>query len=134
MIISNGKDRPLNTDAGTMPDVSGALMDWFQPMVFAIVTKTVSGFQAVETKTDINFQGVLQPMSGRQLMMKPEGQRKWNWFQLHAEPGLTLTPDDVVFYLGVQYRVMSQKDYRLNGYVEYTLVNDYTGAGPYNAP
>lgn len=133
MIFSNGKDLPLNANSGTLPDVSGAMLDYFQPMVFGVVVKTVQNFQAVETKTSVNFQGVWQPLSERQLMMKPEGQRQWKWFWLHAEPSLVLEPDSIITYLGIQYRVMTQKDYRLYGYLEYHLVDDYTGSGPTEA-
>lgn len=129
-VIANGSSSPLFAKAGTVPDVSGAMQDYFQPMVFTTVVKTVSGFQAVETPTALNFQGVIQPLTERQLMLKPEGQRSWNWLMLHADPSLTLNTDDVVNYLGVQTRVMTRKDYSLYGYIEYHLVQDYTGAGP----
>ncbi len=128
--IANGANRPLNTQAGTVPDVSGALKDWFQPMVFETVVKTTVGFQVVEAGTEINFMGVLQPMSPRQLALKPEGQRAWTWLTLHADPVLTLKVDEVVTYLGRQTRVMSRKNYELYGFIEYTLAQDWTGSGP----
>lgn len=128
--ISNGKNRPLNVQTGTVPDVSGAMKDWFQPMVFTLVAKIVNGFQVVETPEETNFEGVIQPLNKRQLMLKPEGQRAWTWFTLHAEPVLTLQVDDVVNYLGKQTRVMARTDYSIYGYVEYELVQDWTGAGP----
>lgn len=128
--IFNAANRPLNQVTGTVPDVSGAMTDWFQPMVFTQVTKETKGFQLIETATSINFRGVIQPLSGRRLELKPEGQRAWTWLLLHADPSLTLEVDEVVTFNGVQTRVMSQKDYRLYGYVEYELVQDWTGAGP----
>lgn len=127
--IGNGKNTPLNQKTGTLPDVSGALMDWFQPMVFARVVKE-AGFEVVETMVPVHFRGVIQPLSGRSLLMKPEGQRKWNWLQVHAEPSLTLTIDEIILYNEVQYRVMKQKDFTLYGYVYYELCEDFTGAGP----
>jgi len=130
MIISNAKDRPLFAAAGTVPDVSGAMTDYFQPMTFIRVLKEVLGFQAVETPTPIHFQGVIQPFTERQLFLKPEGQRAWTWLWLHADPVLTLEVDEVVTYNGIQTRVMSRKDYGLYGYVEYHLVQDWQGAGP----
>lgn len=130
MIIPNGKNTPLDARAGTVPDVSDAMFDWFQPMTFEPVGKVVSGFQVVETATPVNFLGVWQPLTERALQLKPEGQRAWSWFWVHAEPSLVLEVDDVVQYLGVQYRVMTHKDYRLYGYVEYHLVTDWTGSGP----
>lgn len=128
--IANGANIPLTFGQGTVPDVSGAMTDYYQAMVFTLVTKSVVGFQDVETPTNINFQGVIQPFTERQLFLKPEGQRSWTWFLLHAQPVLTLKTDDVVFWNGKQTRVMSRKDYAMYGYCEYHLVQDYTGAGP----
>lgn len=128
--IANGKDVPLNVQTGTVPDVSGALKDWFQPMIFTRVVKSIVDFQNVEVATPINFQGIIQVLSPRKLLFKPEGQRAWTWLWLHADPVLTLQVDEVVSYLGVQTRVMSRKDYSIYGYVEYELVQDWTGSGP----
>lgn len=113
-----------------MPDVSGAMLDYFQPMTFTLLTKTATGFEAVETGTPINFRGLIQPSTDRKLAMLPEGQRSWTWLELHAETVLQLQTDDVVLYQGVQTRVMTRKDYSLYGYNHYTLVQDWTGAGP----
>lgn len=99
-------------------------------MTFGIVTKTTEGFQAVEDVEEVSFQGVWQPLRERQLLLKPEGQRAWSWFWLHADPSLELDVDDTITYLGTQFRVMAKKDYDIYGYVEYELVQDYTGAGP----
>ncbi len=128
--IQNGKNTPLNVKTGTFPDVSGAMNDWFQPMVFERVTKETIGFQVVETGYETAFRGVIQPLSARRLEQKPVGQRAWTWVLLHAEPVLTLQVDEVVTYRGKQTRVMARKNYSLNGYVEYELVQDWTGAGP----
>lgn len=128
--IQNGKNTPLNVKTGTVPDVSGALQDWFQPMAFGIVTKRTINYQVVETVEQINFRGVIQPLKDRELSMKPEGQQAWTWLLLHAEPSLNLQVDNVIYYLGVQTRVMRKKDYAIYGYVEYHLVQDYTGSGP----
>lgn len=128
--ISNACNRPLNVQTGTIPDVGGALLDWFQPMTFELVTKTEAGFQVVETGETVNFRGVMQPLTERRLLLKPEGQRAWTWLLLHADPVLTLKVDDVVLYLGVQTRVMAKKDYAIYGYVEYHLCQDWQGSGP----
>lgn len=131
MIIRNAANVPLNLQTqGTMPDVSGALFDWFQQITFTSVSKSVQNFQAVEVGTSFSFEGTWQPFTDRQLVMKPEGERKWKWFLLHSQPNVPLIPDDVITYLGVQYRVKAMKDWSLNGYMEYHLIEDYTGAGP----
>jgi hypothetical protein len=128
--IFNAKDRPLNENTGTLPSVSDAMLDYFQPMTFTEVTKKKANFNVVEVATNVCFRGVWQPLTDRKLQMKPEGQRSWKWFWVHADPSLQLNTDDVITYLGVQYRVMADKDYSLYGYMEYHLVNDYTGSGP----
>lgn len=130
MILKNGKDTPLNQNSGTLPDVSTALKNWMQPMTFGLVTKVVENFQVKETMLNISFQGVWQPFSPKQLLLKPEGQRSWSWFWLHAETGLNLEPDQVVTYVNKQYRVMAKNDYNLYGYVEYHLIEDFTDSGP----
>ena len=132
--IANGNQVPLNVQMGTIPNVNGAMHDWFQSMVFTRVVKTPVGFQVLETALPIAFRGVIQPLSGKKLMLKPEGQRAWNWQWLHADPSLSLDVDEVVNYLGVQTRIMSRKDYQIYGYVEYELVQDWTGAGPQALP
>ncbi len=128
--INNGKNTPLNVRAGTVPQMGGAMLNWFQPMVFAPVEKTVSGYQVVETEEPISFRGVIQPLTNRDLQLKPEGQRAWTWLMLHADPSLTLDVDDVVSYLDVQTRVMARKDYTLYAYVYYELCQDWEGSGP----
>lgn len=130
-MISNAADRKLFENSGTLPDVSGGILNYFQPMVFTVIAKIVDkSYQVLETPVLTDFQGVWQPFTAQQISMKPEGQREWQWFMLHAQPGVTLNPDDVVTYLGTQYRVKSKLDYTLYGYVQYELNNDYTGAGP----
>lgn len=128
--IANGANTPINVRTGTVPDVSGALNDWFQPMVFTPIVKDVDAFQLVETPDPISFRGILQPFTKRQLLLKPEGERAWTWLTLHAEAQLTLQVDDVVDYLGKQTRVMARTNYSLYGFVEYELIQDWTGSGP----
>lgn len=128
--IGNAKNITLNQQAGTVPNVGGAMLNWFQPMIFMRVVKTNVGYQVVEDGVNYSFRGVIQPFTDRQLVLKPEGQRAWTWLWLHSDPSLTLDVDEVVSYLGVQTRVMARKDYSLYGYVEYQLVQDWTDSGP----
>lgn len=130
MPIKNGSDVPLNETGGNLPQVNGAMQTWFRAMTFYIVDKAIKNFLVKETAVAILFQGVWQVLSPQKLRMKPEGQRNWKWFMVHAEVSLILDPDMVIIYNGTQYRVESKKDYKEYGYVEYHLYQDYTGAGP----
>jgi hypothetical protein len=133
--IVNGCNTALNTMAqGTVPDVSGALQDRFQLMVFTLVATSVVGFQALQLGTEIAFQGNIQPFRTRDLQLIPEGQRSWSWYWVHALPGVNLATDDVVQYNGAQYRVMAKNPTEIYGYLEYQLVEDWTGSGPEVTP
>lgn len=132
--ITNGKDTPINQQVGTVPNMSMTLNNWLQPMTFMVVTKEVVAFRVAEDGENIAFRGVIQPLSNRDLYMKPEGQRAWSWFWIHATPNLKLNVDEVINYLGTQMRIMGVKDYSLYGYVSYEAVEDYTGAGPEVTP
>jgi hypothetical protein len=129
--IRNAGSIPLNQQPmGTVPDVSGALQDYYQSMVFMPVVKTVAGFVVSEVGSPINFRGNLQPLSERRLALKPEGERGWTWFMLHCDTALQLDIDDVVQWRGKATRVMGRKDFALYGYIYYELVQDWTGSGP----
>lgn len=128
--IFNAGNLPLSFRSGTVSDLSGAMTDWFQPMVFSLVGKFFSSFQLFENATNLNFRGVIQPLSGRKLELKPEGQRTWTWLLLHAEMTLQLDVDDVVTYKDVRMRVMTQKDFSIYGFYEYELVQDWEGSSP----
>lgn len=128
--IINAADIPLFQQNTSVPDVSGALQNYFQQIVFTLVAKMVNGFQLVETPTPINFFGTIQPFTARQLLLKPEGQRAWSWYTVHSEPGIVLKVDDVILWNDIQYRVMSRSNFSLYGYDEYHIVTDWTGSGP----
>lgn len=130
MPIKNGSDIPMNQTGGNLPQVQGAMQTWFRPMTFMIVAKVIKNYLVKETGTVVDFLGVWQVLSAQKLMMKPEGQRQWKWFMVHAETSLILDPDMVITYNGTQYRVESKRDYKEYGYVEYHLYQDYTGVGP----
>lgn len=123
--ILNAKDTPLTSNPGSLPNVADALLDWFQPMTFKVITKTATDFDIVETATDVDARGVRQPMKPQQLQQKPSGQRKWKWETMHTLPETVLIPDDVIVFAGVRYRVMEKLDWREYGFVEYHLIQDY---------
>jgi len=128
--IANAANRPLNAVAGTLPDVSGALRNWFQPLTFGRVVKSVVGFQDVETETQVPFRGVVFPLTDRQISYKPEGQRAWTWKALFTDAVLRLDVDEIVIFHGKQTRIMATKNWSQYGFIEYHLVQDWTGSDP----
>ncbi len=126
-MIMNGKDFKIGAQSN-LPDVSDALLDWFQNMTFDLITKAITDYDLTETATTISTKGVRQPFSAQQLSIKPEGQRAWKWETLHCLPNVKLNPDDIVVFNGVRYRVMEKLDYSEYGYLEYHIIQDYTAA------
>lgn len=114
-----------------LPQMTSTLLNWFQPITFTQVVQRVNeNSQIQDTPYDTTFRGVWQPLSPQKLVMKPAGQRAWSWFQLHADPTLILNPNDVVYYLGTQFKVMEKQDYSRYGYIEYHVILDTRGNGP----
>lgn len=123
--IQNAADQSLNANPGTLPDVSGALLSWFQLLSFTTITDDVYDGKNHPLETTVEFYGVRQPFTSQQLSMKPEGERAWKWEMIHALPTLILSPNDTIVFGGVQYKVMGKYDYKEYGYVQYEIVQRY---------
>lgn len=129
--INNASNRTLNTVSNSnLPNVGNAVKKWFQSMSFFKVTKTNVAYQTSEEMVEIKTMGTWQPLKAREIGYKPEGQRAFSWFRLHALPDFVLDNDEVVIKDGVQYRVQGFWPWNEYGYVEYHLYEDYSGRGP----
>lgn len=125
--IINGRDSDLK-GLSCVPNAGPSMRAWFQHLTLVQIIKQTIDYEIVESRKNFTTSGVFQPLTGRALEMKPEGQRAWQWMELHCENGLELKVDDVVEYHGTRYRVMSDKAYSAYGYGYYELVNDYNRA------
>lgn len=116
----------LNATLSGMPQMNTTLSGWEVPITLTKVVQTVTDGDVSYTEQLYSFMGVWQPLRDEQLQFKPEGQRSWSWYWLHVKSGiLNLTTSDKVVFNNERYKVMSIKDYSLNGFVEYELVKDY---------
>ena len=121
--LNFAKNRTLN---GFMPNMSNTLNGWESPLTLVKITQNVVKGDVVQNENEINFLGVWQPLRDDQLQFKPEGQRSWSWYWIHAKAGtLNLKTQDKIIFQGKRYKVMSVKDYSLNGYIEYEVILDY---------
>jgi hypothetical protein len=109
-----------------LPQLTTAVIGWADHIMVGLVCKSQENFKTVESILTKRYKAVLQPLQTKQLMILPEGQRAWKWYQLHADPTLQLEVDDIVILdQGYRYRVMGRKDYSAYGYMEYELVRGY---------
>lgn len=115
-----------NRTLTNMPNMANTLNGWEVPLTLEKITQSVVEGDAVKTTTKINFFGVWQPLRDDQLQFKPEGQRSWEWYWIHAKAGsLNLQTQDKIIFQDKRFKVMAVKDYSLNGFIEYEIVRDY---------
>ena len=123
-MIQNAKDKKIDC-LPALPDVSGSVELFLQPMKIGIVQKAQVHGLTQETIIYVPTKAVRQAFSAQQLMIRPEAERAWRWYTLHATPDLVLKPDDIAIVQGLRMRVMEKFDYLEYGYVQYHVVEDY---------
>ena len=108
MSITNAKNKKLNEAVSGLPDLSGAVECFLQDARVGLVTKKqVSGYTQ-ETIDWICTRAVRQVMRPQELVVKPEGQRAWRWFKIHAVPECVFKVDDIIIMQGVRMRIMEK--------------------------
>ena len=109
-----------------LPQMGSTLNGWEVPLTLVKVTQAVVDGDVVKTETPINFMGVWQPLRDEELQFKPENQRSWSWYWIHAKSGtVELQTQDKFLFKNKRYKVMAVKDYSLNGFIEYHVIRDY---------
>lgn len=107
-----------------MPTIQAALQIFEETIQFQLVTKTVVDGELAETSTVkpvLWFEGVLIPIHPRELLVKPEGQRKFKWWTLFSD--LDLKVDTIIKdQEGALYRIMNSTDWRDADYKQYQLI------------
>lgn len=123
--IFNAKSKNLNQQVGTLPNMANTLLDWFQPLQFSRIVKTIVNFELKETLTTVDFMGVIEPISAQELAMKPEGERRWIWNTIWSLTNLDLKPDEIITINCVNFRVMKKHDWSSYGYYQFEIMQDY---------
>ena len=109
-----------------MPNMRNTLTGWEVPLTLIKIAQSVVEGDVVKTEQKIDFLGVFQPLKDEELQFKPEGERSWEWYWIHAKSGtLNLKTQDKIIFQDKRYKVMSVKDYSLNGFIEYQIIRDY---------
>ncbi len=110
----------------TFPMMASAFWGWTESVQFILVTNEVVDFQAKETPvSQTPFDGVIEPLTPRLLMMKSEGERKFKYWTLWTDFELKLgavIKDEG----GSTYRVVKKSDWRSGDYQEYEIIETPT--------
>jgi hypothetical protein len=108
-----------------MIKIQSAMNGLGSPIRMLRIAQTIENAIVIETETPINFVGVVQPLSPKQLSIKPEGERAWKWLQIHTATNLSLNTGDRIKYGTTIFKIRASNDYSLNGYYEYHIQEDY---------
>lgn len=123
-MINNASDKPLGFSS--TPNVESALSGWMRKIYVAKLTKTIVNFRVQETRTVYEVFAVRQPFTTKQLAIKPEGQRAWQWDTLHVKSNdVEFCLDDQIFIDDKKFRVMQKFEWNDRGYIEYQIVEDW---------
>lgn len=122
-VLNFNTNRTLN---GQFPQMGEVLDGWEFPLTLIKIKQNIVEGDVVTQEEKIDFLGVWQPLKDEQLQFKPEGQRSWSWYWIHAKSGtLNLQTGDKIFFQNKRFKVMNVKDYSLNGYIEYQIIEDF---------
>lgn len=116
---------PLNQMSG-MPRMGAAFAGWTKTITLQKRTQKIQGGFVTNVDTPFTFKGTIQPLSPKSISLKPEGQRAFQWLQIHCvSSSLNLRTNDRIVYNGKTFKIMADNDYSLNGYIEYHAVEDF---------
>jgi len=105
----------------SFPKMQQALRGLNSQVQFAILTKSVDDFEVKETQLDVQrLAAVMVPMQTQKILIKPEGQRSWKWWEIYTTKQLNL---DWLLQdtQGKKYRIMGVSDWKQAGFYVYEL-------------
>jgi hypothetical protein len=130
MAIYNAADSTPDVGAVSQaPNVSSTLNGNLLPVQFSSVSKSIDPVtkEVKEIIVTVETLASIQPLRTRELAMKPEGERSWEWYKIYALPELVLKTGDMIQINGEgSFRVMGLKNWRARGYMYYEIVNGFT--------
>ena len=110
------------------PNVSSVLNGCLDPVTFTVVTKSQDPvtMEIIDTTRSVTTLAAIQPLRTRELAMKPEGERSWQWYKIFALPDLMMKLGDMVTIGAETFRVMGSRNWRSKGYMYYEIVDTFT--------
>lgn len=109
-------------DISSIPQIRIAFAGWKKLITIIKITIEIIDYEAVQTRETIRFAGVIQPLKNEEILIKPIEQRSFRWLQIHCFPDVELIIGDLIEYSNKYWKVMTKKDYSLNNYIEYHLI------------
>ena len=122
-----GRNIKINQMNGLLPDVSDVLNGWEIPITANYVTQSVVDGIVTDVAIKKFIKGILQPLKPEDIALKDEGQRSWDWYQVHVRESVygALQTTQILTVNGFDYKIMAKKNFALNGYREYHAILNY---------
>lgn len=125
-MIQNANNFLLTNTNAALPNMSNTISSWFLNITIETVERVLDGADWTETVTGkVNTKGVVQPPSDEHLKIMPEGAWAWEALMLHCLPNADFEVNQYIKYDGIVYKVMTKKDWRKYGYIEYTILEAF---------
>ena len=124
MSLILAKDKDLCSTSPSI-NMSRALNGWLQKISLVVLGNEIVNSRVELVETDVETMGIFQPLEDDEIEQYPEGQRDWAWYSLISLPNLFAKINDRIIYNNLKYKIMSRKDWRANGYMYYTLIEDF---------
>ena len=133
MTIINAKDKLLSSVNLGVPNVADVVQGWLSSLTASKVTQTIEDGDVIETYTLIRFSGMIQPLKGIELEIKPEGERHWEWIKIYTDYA-NFEVDDCINIQGNDYRIKQKRPYEKYGYgfFRYECVKDFKNSPDQN--
>ena len=126
-----GRNIKINQLSTNLPDVSEVMNGWEVNMIANYVTQTLVDGAVVDTEVNKPIKGISQPLKAEEIALKDEGQRMWNWVQVHIREAIygELFPTQILIINSIPHKIMAKKDWTLDGYREYHVIRDFESVG-----
>ena len=125
-MIKNANSKLLSSVNLSVPNVADVVQGWLSTLTASKISKSIEDGDVIETYTIIRFSGMIQPLSGIELEIKPEGERHWEWTKIYTDYA-NFEVDDCITIQGFNYRIRHKMPYEKYGYgfYKYECVKDY---------
>ena len=132
-MINNAKNKLLSQQNLSVPNVADVVKGWLSTLTASKVNKTIEDGDVIETFSIIRFSGMIQPLSGIELEIKPEGERHWEWVKIYTDYA-NFEVDDCINIQGNDYRIKQKRPYEKYGYgfFRYECVKDFKNSPDQN--
>jgi hypothetical protein len=123
---SSAPSLPSGGSVNALPNANNAITGWEVAIKLIKITTSNNGGKIKQNITTIPTIAIVQPLSPQELEIKPEGERSFEWLQVHIRIEnftLNITTGDKIEWQGKKYTIMNDLGYELYGHKQFHVCN-----------